>query len=222
MKKLLIAAVTSLLISVSASPVKASGIPVVDVASILQTVTEGIAEAARFQQEIQGAVNRFNELKDQGEHFKDMVEGHYNFEDIINDPAVSEFMNNSEWREIYNEVGDVSDLRAEFGLLSDDPTLQEQYDRRLRQVKAQQRFHDASVARNEQLKDLAEQFENADTPAKKEDLANAISLQQLQIENDKNTMQTLTALMQKKANLEEGTAARESIRKMFNEGIPRT
>ena len=202
MKKLLIAVFTALMMSISASPAKASGIPVVDVAGILQMVMEGLAEAERFRQQIVEAQNRLNQLKDTAEHYKDMVEGHYNFEDIINDPYVNEFMNSSEWRDIYNQVGDIDDLRAEFGLYSDNPSTQEIYDRKVRKVKAQQRYHDLSVARNNQLKELLDQFTSADTPSKKEDLANAIKVQQLQIENDKNTMAALSKLMEEQAEIE--------------------
>ncbi|MCD6704331.1 type IV secretion system protein, partial [Vibrio cholerae] len=60
---------------VTSSSVYASGIPVVDVASITQMVKDGVVRAKEFQEQMVEARNRLLEMKQQGEHYKQMVEG---------------------------------------------------------------------------------------------------------------------------------------------------
>lgn len=209
MKKLLLSAVITSALTVSlVNDTHASGIPVVDVASIIQTVTEGLREAQEFATQIQEARSRLNELKAQGEHYKDMVEGHYNFEDLINDPNVNQFMDLNEWKDIYNDTSNLANLRDEFGMHSDNPAIQKRMDRKLQQLNAQQQYYEATINRNNQLQSLLDQFTAATTPAAKEDIANAIALQKGQIENDKQMMSAMNTLMTEQNTLEADQAAR--------------
>ncbi len=220
MKKLLLSAAIASILTVSViDDTHATGIPVVDVASILQMITDGLQEAQQFAQNIQEAQNRLNELKSQGEHYKDMVEGHYNFEDLINDPNINQFMDLSDWKEIYDDTSDLAALRDEFDLHSDNPALQRRYDRKLKQLSTQKKYYEATINRNNQLSDLLDQFNMATTPAAKEDIANAIALHQGQIENDKQMMNAMNSLMKEQQALESSQAARAKTNDILTGGL---
>ena len=216
MKKLLLAISLSLPLCVSAA-----GIPTIDIAAIAQMILDGVEQATRFKTQMEEAKNRLSEMKSQGDHYKDMVDGHFNFEDVLNNPTSNQFMALRNWKDIYNDSTGLAELRQEFGMFSDDPIVQRRYDNKLRQYNAQSKFHKASVERSEKMKDLLEQFDTATTPAAKDDIANALRFEQTQIQNDTKMMASLNDLMAESRLLEAGKAARKSTNTLLNEGFPR-
>ncbi|WP_223823897.1 hypothetical protein [Candidatus Enterovibrio escicola] len=50
--------------------VPASGLPVIDIAGLAQIVTEGLARAKEFKQNMQEARNRLNEMESSSKHYK--------------------------------------------------------------------------------------------------------------------------------------------------------
>ena len=201
-------------------PAISAGIPTIDVAAIAQTVTEGIARAKEFEQTITSARDRLNQLKAQARHYEDMVEGHYNFKDILNDPNLNQFMAMDDWKQIYNDVEDLDELREEFELYSDDPIVQRRYDNQLRQYSTNKKYYEATVRRNKNMQNLLDQFSTASTPAEKEDIANTISYEQTQIQNDAQMMATMNTLMEKQYLLEHEQKATEDINLMLGDGYP--
>lgn len=217
MKKLILAMSLAFPLSVSAA-----GIPTIDVAAIAQMIADGLEQATRFKQEMDAATGRFNEMRSQGEHYKDMVEGHYNFEDVLNDPLLNEFIALDDWKSIYDDVSELNDLRNEFNMFSNDPMVQRRYDNKLRQYNIQNKFYNSAVKRNKKMQVLLGQFSSATSPAAKEDIANSIRFEQTQIQNDNQMLSSLNSQMREQERLEAGAAARESTRLLLNEGIPRS
>ncbi|MFA0073411.1 type IV secretion system protein [Vibrio cyclitrophicus] len=202
--------------------VTASGIPVVDIAGLTQMITDGLTRAQEFKQNMDEARNRLNEMQSTADHYKKMVDGHFNFEDVLNDPYANDFMALDDWKQIYNDSSGLAELRQEFGMYSDDPVVQRQYDNKLRQYNAQTKFYKASVERNKKMQSLLGQFSTATTPAAKEDIANAIRFEQTQVQNDAQMMAAMNSLMAKQRVMEADSAARASTKLLLNEGIPRT
>lgn len=202
--------------------VTASGIPVVDIAGLTQMIVDGLTRAQEFKQNMDEARNRLNEMQSTADHYKKMVDGHFNFEDVLNDPYANDFMALDDWKQIYNDSTGLAELRQEFGMYSDDPIVQRQYDNKLRQYNAQTKFYKASVERNKKMQSLLGQFSTATTPAAKEDIANAILFEQTQVQNDAQMMATMNNLMEKQQRLEHDASEREDVRIMFNEGFPRS
>ncbi len=165
-------------------------------------ITDGLARAKEFKQNMDEARNRLNEMKSSADHYKKMVDGHFNFEDVLNDPYANQFMALDDWKQIYNDSAGLAELRQEFGMYSDDPVVQRQYDNKLRQYNAQTKFYKASVERNKKMQSLLGQFSTATTPAAKEDIANAIRFEQTQVQNDAQMMATMNTLMEKQRVLE--------------------
>ncbi|MCT7947686.1 type IV secretion system protein [Shewanella septentrionalis] len=212
-----------LLIGCLTAPFAANaGIPVIDIGSLTQMITEGAIRANEFKENILEARNRLNQMKQQGTHYKDMVDGHFDVEKVLNDPNANKFMALSDWKKIYDDVEDIAELREEFYLFSDDPKKQKIYDDKLRQYSAQKRFYNSSVARNKKMTDLLNEFATATTPAKKEDIANSLRFEQTQLQNDAQMMASLNSLMEQQRRFEVAAAAEEKMRKWNNEGFPRS
>ncbi|NOI06707.1 type IV secretion system protein [Vibrio anguillarum] len=207
---------------VASSSVFASGIPVVDVASIAQMLKDGLVRAKEFKDQMGEARNRLLEMKSQGEHYKQMVEGHYDFEDVLNDPYLNQFIALDDWKEIYEDAQGLENLRDEFGLYSDDPKIQRRYDNQLRQYQLRQKYYRNSVERNKRMQKLYQEFNGAANPAAKSDIANAISFERMQMQNDDQLMASMDEMMERQQMLERDSAARENTRKLMNEGIPRS
>lgn len=182
-------------------PSKASGIPVVDVAGITQMIMESLTRAQEFQQTIQNATQQLNALKDQHEHYKNMVEGHWDIEDILNDPNLNEFTSMDDWRSIYDAVDDIDSLRNEFDLYSEDPAVQKNYDRALKNYAVKKNIHESVVKRSQRIQDLFSQMGHADTPAKKADLSNSIQLESMRIKNDQQAMDLITEIEERERKI---------------------
>ncbi len=213
--KLLLALVLGLPLSVSAT-----GIPTIDVAAIAQMIADGLEDAARFTQDMEEARNRLQEMKEQGEHYKNMVEGHWDYEKILNDPSLNDFFANEEWKDIYNNIDNIDELRDEFGMRSSNPEVQKGYDKELQAYAAKEAFYNTAVGRNKRMATLLNEFGSAATPAQKEDIANSIRFEQTQIENDSKIMASLSQLMEDQRRLEHEQKARADFARLYSEGFP--
>ncbi|MGY5823574.1 type IV secretion system protein [Vibrio chemaguriensis] len=210
----------SLALTLSA-PTYASGIPVVDVAGIAQMITDSATRAQEFSQSISEARNRLNQLKSQAQHYKSMVEGHYGFEEILSDPNLNDVIDLSAYSDLYDAIDDVSDLREEFGLYSDNPVTQRRYDMQLKQFKFQETLYERSVKRQERMSRLLSQFSTATTPAAKEDLGNAINFEKMLMENEQDMMTAMSEMLEHQKQLEiEKRLNRSYQQAMMGDGIP--
>ncbi|WP_223823898.1 type IV secretion system protein [Candidatus Enterovibrio escicola] len=151
-----------------------------------------------------------------------MVDGHFNFEDLLNDPYANQFIALDDWKQIYNNSTELAELRQEFSMYSDDPLVQRRYDNELRQYNVQTKFYNASVERNKKMQLVLKKFSTATTPAAKEDIANAIRFEQTQIQNDAQMMSSLNTLIETQRILEAGKRSDEKVKLMFGDGFPRT
>ncbi|ANQ23822.1 conjugal transfer protein TrbJ [Vibrio natriegens] len=199
---------------------QASGIPVVDVAGITQMVVDSAQRAQEFTQSINEARNRLNQLKNQAEHYKSMVEGHYGFEEILSDPNLNDVIDLSTYNDLYDAIGDISDLRSELDLYSDDPVIQRRYDMQLKQLRFQEMLYKRSTERNERMSRLLSQFRTATTPAAKEDLANSINFETMQMQNEQRMMESISDMLERQKTLEAQQRSLKLQQQVFGEGIP--
>ncbi|MCY9876979.1 conjugal transfer protein TrbJ [Vibrio natriegens] len=182
--------------------IQAAGIPVVDVAGITQMVVDSAQRTQEFTQSINEARNRLNQLKNQAEHYKSMVEGHYGFEEILSDPNLNDAIDLSTYSDLYDAIDDISDLRSELELYSDDPVIQRRYDMQLKQFRFQEMLYKRSTERNERMSRLLSQFGTATTPAAKEDLANSINFETMQMQNEQRMMDSMSDMLERQRLLE--------------------
>jgi type IV secretion system protein VirB5 len=220
MKKLIIASLLVIPMSLSlATTVSASGVPTIDIAAIIQSAKAAVIRAKEFQKQLAESEKRLSEMKSQGVHYKDMVDGHYDFESILNNPTLNQNLALDDWKDIYDDTDDLPNLRNEFGMISEDPETQTMYDKELQAYSAQTSFYDTSVQRNNNLNSLLDQFSTATNPAAKADLANSINFENAQIQNDANMMASMTVMMESKRALEKEQRAIAAIELMNGEGL---
>ena len=199
---------------------QASGIPVVDVAGITQMVVDSAQRAQEFTQSINEARNRLNQLKNQADHYKSMVEGHYGFEEILSDPNLNDVIDLSTYNNLYDAIDDISDLRSELELYSDDPVIQRRYDMQLKQFRFQEMLYKRSTERNQRMGRLLSQFGTATTPAAKEDLANSINFETMQMQNEQRMMDSISDMLERQKTLEAQQRSLKLQQQVFGEGIP--
>ncbi len=183
-------------------------------------VVDSATRAQEFTQSITEARNRLNQLKSQAEHYKRMVEGHYGFEEILSDPNLNSIIDLSAYRDLYDAIDDISDLRDEFGLHSNDPGIQRRYDMQLKQYKFQEMLYKRSSERNERMSRLLSQFSTATTPAAKEDLANSINFETMQMQNEQSMMTSMSDMLERQKALEAQQRSLMLRQQVFGEGIP--
>jgi type IV secretion system protein VirB5 len=231
MKKLLLLIALSFPFSVSAT-----GIPVVDVASLTQMVTDNLAKAKQWGLEAQQwakqngmdidqykeALKQGKDIYEQGEHYKKMVDGHFNFEDVLNDPLANEFYDLEEWRDVYDELEEVNRLAEKYGVKAAREDRRGNQETSLQKLALMNKFYQQSIKRNVRMKSLLDRFETVDTPAAKADVANAIAFEQTQIQNDEQSKNAMFAMLQDEADLKHSIESQKKIDTLFGAGIPRT
>ena len=183
-----------------------AGIPVIDVASIAETIKNAAIQAKNFKDQMQEARGRLAELKHQVQGLKDIkdsTEGNYGdiFGDLLNNPTVSEMFALDDWRSIYNDLGAIEDLRDEFNMWSDQPETQQRFDSALKMYSFKQKSYEASVNRQSRIQKISNQMSLADNPAKKADLSNALAFEQSQQQNDSALVARLDELMKERDTL---------------------
>ena len=190
-------------------PIPRAGLPVIDIAGFAQFAQEALVAAKQFKErmdsirtQISEAKNQVNEMKKQGSYYKNMVEGHWNIENIFTNTEASKYLAKSEWKGIYTDIGDIIDLRNEFGLKSDNAVIQGKYDLMLRQYSFQEKTYQLSVKRQKRIVDLMGHFESANTPSKKADLLNSLQVERVQMVNDNKMMSDLDNLMRRQSEIE--------------------
>ncbi|EGH3654133.1 conjugal transfer protein TrbJ [Salmonella enterica] len=171
---------TLIVLSLTSGFAVASGIPVVDVASIAKTVEEGINRA-------QEAANQLSQLKDQYEQSikyaeaqKERLEGFTDFSSGFD--SASSYMKDSLSNITDGAKSDLSGLRGQYGLSSNDSTTQARYDGLLQKIKFYDDFNKSMRERANRITGLQNAFSGADTPQKKADLANQLNTEQMTLD----------------------------------------
>ena len=210
----------TLTVSILSTNVYASGIPVIDVASITEAVKNAATQAKQFKDQMQEARSRLAELKMQVKginDIKDISSGNYDdlFAELLNDPTLSKTFALDDWKSIYNDLGVIEDLRTEFSMWSDDPKVQKKYDDQLQIYAFKQKAYESSVSRQDRIAKITNQFKLADNPAKKADLTNSLNLEMMQQKNDEALIARMNQMMEDKAQMQRQQRAVEYRNKLL-------
>lgn len=176
----------------------ASGIPVVDVAGIAQMIQDGIQQANEAMNQLNATRQQIEDFKNAAEAEKKRFEGNWKLSDVLSDPTLTSYLPSDDWQKIYDGSRDVSALREEYGLYSENEDEQKVFDSMLTDIDVLQDSYSATVKRTENIKNLAAYMDQAQTPQQKADYQNRIAYEQLQIQNEKIKIDTVAALMEKR------------------------
>lgn len=211
MKKKLIAAI--LCGAVCTTTVHASGIPVVDVASIAQAVQNALEAAQHAKEQMAAYANIINQAKSQFEETKDMISGNWKLGDFVDQQLIDQIIPD-DWQDIYNDLDNLESLRNKFDLKSDIPEIQEQYDKMLSGFDFLEKSEELNKERAENLKELGNLLNSAETPQQKDDLKLRIQLEQVNIQNEQIRLANVSALMENQEKLERKKSNQAFINRM--------
>ncbi|WP_087019124.1 type IV secretion system protein [Thaumasiovibrio subtropicus] len=198
-----------------ATPAFSAGIPVVDAVGNAQFAMETAQNAIRFQQELQQSITQYNELINQGDFYADMVNGHWNIEEIFNQPDFVKNIATANWQDAFDAI-DPSSLRSAYGLESVIPEVQAKFDNFIKQNEMLKTMYEQSFDRQARIENLHSQMSSATTPAQKDDLANAIKYEQMQIQNDAQILDNMNKLIAHELKLEVERRAANYSNAVFN------
>jgi type IV secretion system protein VirB5 len=192
----------------------AAGIPTFDYAAILQMMANAKDQAKQALDQLDAVKRQIDQAKSNFEHMKSITEGNSNLADVLRDPTLDSYLPKQNWRDIYSTARDLSSLRKQYGLTSRDPLQQKQYDVLLTNLDVLQQSYNASVKRSKNIEQLGQMLNTTSTPQQRADLENRLKVEQLDIENEKTRLDTLSRLTELN-NAAEATARSEAIKRSF-------
>lgn len=175
----------------------AQGIPTIDAASIVQ-----------LKMQLDEAKNMVSEAQAQWRQMErdfEAITGNDNIGRMLYEEDLFTYIPESgDWRE--KSGYDVTELAERYGLTSDDPVRQEEYERELSNMVAAERSYRAQTQRLANIEALMDRANEVDTPQQRQDLANAISIEQAALQVETNRMSAMQDTMERDSRLEEEAA----------------
>lgn len=159
------------------------------------------------------ALKQLEATKQAAEEAKSRFEGNWGMADILNDPTLNSYLPKDDWQNIYGNR-DLSAKRDEYQLHSDSPEVQKSYDELLTNIAVMEDAYNASVERQNNIEQLARYMNEAQTPQEKQDYANRLQYEQIQLSNEKTRIDTLASLMEEK-NKAQGRARAAALDKQL-------
>jgi len=203
MKNRLAGALVALSLAAFFAPAKSQGIPVIDVASITQMVTQ-------YKQMVQQYLVLKDQLTNSAQTLKAMT-GSRGMAALFDNPQLQSLLP-KEAAEIYRAIKKSPSYQAQRSKFptSSDPSINAIYDQTAATNATMQDFFDKTQSRLDQIKQLQGQIDSASDPAAKADLQNRIASEQNAIAA---TSQLLT-VMSKMAE-QDAQAARQAAQRNY-------
>ena len=109
----------------------------------------------------------------------------------------------------------VEGLRKQYGLVSADASVQKRFDNLLTNLDVMQKSYESSVKRQNNIDQLAQYLNNTTTPQQREDVANRLQYEQIQLNNERMRLENIQRLMDMQAKAETEKANAEYKSKIF-------
>lgn len=201
------------------SPVSfAGGIPVIDGASIAESikmVQEAQKQLKELQDQVRTAKTQLEDFRKEAEETKKRLEGYANFDNIFD--SSTEFLKET-LKDYEKELSrtEIDDYLKSKGIdVKEDSELKAQYERKIEQIKRNERTQERLTEQSKRMDRLQREFERATTPQKREEILNTIQLENLKMQN---TMKAVE-LEIKKQEQENEIERKEAVIKYLNSEI---
>lgn len=191
----------------------AGGIPVSDPTAVVQMVKNAAEQAKQALDQLNATKNQIEQAKQQFEALKSATEGNSRLGSQFIDPAITSYLPKSSWKEVY-ATGDLSRLRTQYGVKSDNPKELKEFDDLLAQANTLEKAYVASTERQKNIEQLATKLNTTKTPQEREDLANRLQYEQLQLQNEQARLDRVQRLMDIQEKARQKQAAQEFDRKL--------
>lgn len=210
--------ITALLLvfTCSSSSVYASGIPVIDAASIAESV-KMLAEAQKqlkeLQEQVATAKSQLDDFRKEAEETKKRLEGFTDFGNIFDSSTA--YLKDT-LKDIQGDLSDADyyDWQAKQKIETEKGSgLEAEYQRRAAKIHRYEKMQDNLTVQSAKLDSLQREFKDATTPQKREEVLNTIQLENLKMQN---TMKAVEFEM-KKQEQEDAVAEKEALKKHMAE-----
>lgn len=202
MKKVLVAGLLATAMLMAAPTINATGIPTLDIATGVILSNNALAQAKQALDALNQAKDGIEQAKAQYDNYKNMISGNSNLGDFMNNPALNKILPLSGWGDVYSDAKRLPDLRARYGLSSNDTAVQQQFDKLLTATGVLEDNYDASTQRVKNAEQLREQLNVAETPQQKQDLQLRYQQELLELQNQQMRMENMKMLMDQQEKME--------------------
>lgn len=194
----------------------AGGIPTFDGANIATAITENLKTLIQLKQQLDALHSQIDQAKQFAKDTRNRFEGNMKlneFELFNNDQFLNSLPKNA--KDILINGMSIAGLRDKYGLKTDNTVLQKNFDGLMAFTERTEKNYKNTVKRLNDLKQLKRLADSADTPTKKADISNKLSLLQLEFAQEQTAIVQSEAQLQAQRAIEikaENAAFRKSLR----------
>ncbi|HHR6469815.1 TPA: type IV secretion system protein [Providencia alcalifaciens] len=201
------------------SPISfAGGIPVIDAAGLAESVKmvmEAQNQLKELQDQVKTAKSQLDDFRKEAEETKKRLEGYANFDNIFD--SSTEFLKDT-LKDYEKEIskGEVDDYLKSKGIdVKDDTELKAQYERKIEQIKRNEKTQERLMQQSKKMDKLQREFETATTPQKREEILNTIQLENLKMQNTMKAVELEIKKQEEENKILENEALKASVSKEF-------
>ena len=166
----------------------AGGIPTVDGATLSAIVSGDMKKLTQLQQQLQAAQTQIQQYRDFAIDTKRRLEGNMGIADLLRGDS---FLNSIPdlTNDVISLTGEsLSQLRESYGLVSDNPEVQKQFDKLISYTDFSKKYMKKIESRIKNLDNLKDLANSAQTPAQKQDVANKLAIEKLSYDQEQLAM----------------------------------
>lgn len=166
----------------------AGGVPTVDGATLSAIVSGDMQKLAQLQQQLQAAQTQIQQYRDFANDTKRRLEGNMGIADLLRGDS---FLNSIPdlTSDVISLTGEsLSQLRESYGLVSDNPEVQKQFDKLISYTDFSKKYLKKIESRIKNLDNLKVLADSAQTPAQKQDVANKLAIEKLRYDQEQLAM----------------------------------
>lgn len=196
----------------------AGGIPVIDGASIAESikmVQEAQKQLKELQDQVKTAKTQLEDFRKEAEETKKRLEGYANFDNIFD--SSTEFLKET-LKDYEKELSrtEIDDYFKSKGIdVKEDSELKAQYERKIEQIKRNERTQERLTEQSKRMDRLQREFERATTPQKREEILNTIQLENLKMQNTMKAVEFEIKKQEQENEILENEALKASFNKEF-------
>ncbi|OOF46520.1 hypothetical protein BKK52_11365 [Rodentibacter trehalosifermentans] len=218
MKNVIKPTLIALTIAFAASQSFASGIPTVDGATLSAIVSGDMQKLMQLQQQLQAAQTQIQQYRDFANDTKRRLEGNMGIADLLRGDS---FLNSIPdlTNDVISLTGEsLSQLRESYGLISDNPEVQKQFDKLISYTDFSKKYLKKIESRIKNLDNLKVLADSAQTPAQKQDVANKLAIEKLRYDQEQLAMSEVEKRFERNLDLKNQQLIEEH-KKLREKGI---
>jgi len=181
-----------------------SGIPTVDVGTItntLEMIQEAKNQLDELKEQVQTAKAQLDEYKREAIETKNRLEGFVDYKSIFDDTQKYFTDWTDDFKKILTEE-QYAKKKNSYGIKTENDFLNDYFKKQIETIEAIEKYTKKLDSESEKLDGLYKSFEDAKTPAKRDEIANTIAMQEQKLRLTQEKIRAERELYQLRSNLE--------------------